>query len=57
MYLIYILMTSLLPIAGILAIWVVYKWRIKLAETMKLRRRQRKEILHEHVGYTLFVTC
>ena len=51
----YILISSLVPVMAIVFIWTIYLLRIACAE--KLRHRQREEILHQHVGYTLLVTC
>ena len=54
-YLVYILISSLVPIMVIIFIWTFYLLRIACAE--KLRPRQREEVLNQHVGYTLLVTC
>ena len=54
-YLVYILISSLVPIVAILFIWAIYFLRIACAR--KLRPSKRKNILDQHEGYTLLVTC
>ena len=53
-YLAYILISSLVPLIIMSAIWALYTVRVRLAEN-EFNRRKCDKIKQEHIGYALMV--
>lgn len=54
-YLVYILISSIVPLIVMGMIWAVYAARVTFAE--RLSKRQKEEMQQQHIGYTMMITC